>query len=138
MRPVFAVLMLCLAALAAPALGGDAREQPIRDVITQQLEAFRRDDADSAFAIASPKIQEMFGNPSRFMAMVTGAYAAVHRPRTVRFKELIDLGNGRLVQTVLVQGPDGAFMMALYEMVEIDGRWRINGCVLEAAPGKET
>lgn len=138
MRPVFAVVVLCLAALAPPVWAGDAREQPIREVITQQLEAFRRDDADGAFAVASPKIQEMFGDSRRFMAMVTGAYAAVHRPRTVRFKELADLGNGRLVQKVLVQGPDGAFTMALYEMVEIDGRWRINGCVLEAARGEET
>lgn len=138
MRAVLTLLALCMTTFAAPVFGADAREQQIRDVIVQQIEAFRRDDAESAFAIASPKIQEMFGDSRRFMAMVTGSYAAVHRPRTVRFKELVGLGDGKLVQRILLQGPDGAFTMALYEMVEIDGRWRINGCVLDAAPGEET
>jgi hypothetical protein len=105
------------------------REAAIRGVISEQIEAFRRDDAAAAFAIASPMIQQLFGDPVNFMAMVVTGYPQVYRPRSLRFLALSDAG-GRLLQKVLIEGPDGALVVAQYEMIEIDGRWRINGCTL--------
>ena len=40
----------------------------IRAVIHRQIDAFKRDDARSAFALVSPDVQEAFGTPERFLA----------------------------------------------------------------------
>ena len=60
--------------------------QAIRSVIEAQLAAFQADDGETAFGFASPTIQEMFGNPTNFLAMVKAGYMPVYRPREVRFR----------------------------------------------------
>ncbi len=49
----------------------------IHDVIERQLAAFERDDADGAFAFASPGIRRRFGTPETFMDMVRRHYPPV-------------------------------------------------------------
>jgi uncharacterized protein DUF4864 len=122
-----------------PALAGDEALAPsdasaIREVIQSQIDAFRHDDGATAFGYASPMIQEKFGDPGSFMAMVRSGYPQVYRPRTVEFEELSveDLGP---VQNVLVVGPDGIPVMAIYLMQrQPDGSWRINGVYLTRIP----
>jgi Domain of unknown function (DUF4864) len=102
----------------------------IQAIITDQIAAFRRDDGTSAFGLASPMIQSMFQSPETFMEMVRGGYQPVYRPREVTFKDMIDF-RGQPTQTVLVVGPDGVPVMALYQMQrQPDGSWLINGCTL--------
>ena len=125
-------LVILALLLAAPALAQDARDTGIQAAITGQVEAFRRDDAAGAFAFASPLIQEKFGSPGNFLGMVQQGFPQVYRPRTFTFGKLQEI-DGKLVQRVIIQGPDGAIVTAVYEMVEIDGQWRINGCFLLAA-----
>ena len=109
----------------------------IRTVITQQIEAFRHDDGEAAFAFASRSIQEQFGGPDRFLDMVRRAYPAVHRPRAVDFSELLT-GDNTIVQQVELVGPDGQPQTALYEMERGgDGIWRIAGCNLVRSPRVE-
>ena len=44
---------------------------------------------------------------------------------------------GRLVQRVLLQGPDSIAVVALFPMMQMnDGSWRVDGCVLVPAIGK--
>ena len=45
----------------------------------------RRIDVATAFAIASPSIQRMFGTPENFGNMVRGTYPMVWRPAEVTF-----------------------------------------------------
>ena len=102
----------------------------IQAIITDQIAAFRRDDGTSAFGLASPMIQSMFQSPETFMETVRGGYQPVYRPREVTFKDMIDF-RGQPTQTVLVVGPDGVPVMALYQMQrQPDGSWLINGCTL--------
>jgi Domain of unknown function (DUF4864) len=133
---VLAVLMVCLF-LAAPAW---AEETPttlpppdraaIHDVIQNQLDAFRADDAGAAFSYASPNIQGMFGDAGNFMAMVKAGYPPVYRPRATTFGSLVDI-DGRTVQKVRLLGPDGHPAEALYIMQrQQDGTWKIDGCQL--------
>jgi len=129
MRRIISLALLAIAVLASPALPQDMRDSGIRDVINRQIEAFRRDDAAAAFAFASPTIQEMFGTAANFLSMVRQGYPKVYRPRELRFGKL-EAVDGKLLQRVLVTGPDGTLVTAVYEMIEIDGRWRINGCYL--------
>jgi hypothetical protein len=142
MRLLVPVLAACLAALplARPAAAADPAPAPaampaadraaIAEVISRQLDAFRRDDAGGAFAFASPGIRAMTGSPERFMEMVRAGYAPVYRSREARFLDLSRV-EGRLVQRVLLTGADGSLAAALYYMeAQPDGSWRIAGCEL--------
>lgn len=126
-------------ARAAPSDGAPAGEgAAIRGVIESQLEAFRRDDGEGAFAHASPNIRAMFGDAATFLRMVRTGYPPVYRPREVEFRSLA-VEDGRLTQRVLLVGPDGAPVIARYFMErQADGSWRIGGCVLESAPDVTT
>lgn len=125
---------LSLAAPAGPAAAqvSAADEAAIRETIQAQVEAFRRDDGDAAFALASPSIRGLFGTPDHFMEMVRQGYAPVYRPRVFAFREIVTL-HGLPTQKVHVVGPDGRPVTAFYPMSRsADGIWRIEGCYLEA------
>jgi len=120
-------------------VGGAHAQEPtaadrtaIRDVIQQQIEAFRRDDGEAAFGFASPNIRGMFGAPDVFMDMVRSGYRPVYRPKTFAFGALVTL-DGKPTQKVDVIGPDGRPVVAFYVMTQLpDGSWRIDGCYLQA------
>ncbi len=137
------IAALCIGVLVAGGTGSTAlraegqpssvppgEQDEIRQVIRAQIEAFQRDDAPAAFALASPSIQERFGTPDNFLRMVQTSYQAVYRPRHYRFLELTQ-ADEVWVQKVIVIGPDGLAVMALYPMVRMpDGTWRTDGCAL--------
>ena len=109
----------------------------IISVIKSQVAAFRQDDGVAAFSFASPTIRTKFGDASTFLAMVAAHYRPVYRPQQLKFLDLKSV-EGQLVQRVMVVGPEGEFVLAMYSMVRIDGRWRINGCFLVRPPGQRT
>ena len=126
------LLSVALAALTlwiAPLSAQQSRDAAIQVVITQQLDAFKGNDGAGAFKHASPMIQGMFRDPGTFLGMVQTGYPQIYRSRSAKFLKL-GVVDGRLVQTVLIEGADGTFVTAAYEMVELDGVWRINGCIL--------
>lgn len=131
---LLAVLMLPNPAGAEPDAAAMAAMQ---SVIRQQVAAFARDDSDTAFSFASPTIQAKFGDADTFLSMVAASYRPVYRPRKLTFLEVREV-DGKPVQRVLVEGPDGELVMALYPMILIDGQWRIDGCYLVRAPGQGT
>ena len=115
----------------------DADRQAIRAVIERQLQAFLRDDGSAAFSYATPSIQGIFQTPDNFMSMVKNGYQPVYRPQAVTFRDIIDL-HGAPAQRVLVVGPDGVPVIAVYPMQRMpDGSWLINGCYLLAYPRDE-
>ncbi|MEQ9638807.1 MAG: DUF4864 domain-containing protein [Alphaproteobacteria bacterium] len=122
--------------MAADDLPTQADQAAIRGVIEGQIEAFRRDDGAAAFGYAAPMIQSMFGDPDNFMRMVRTGYPQVYRPRSFEFRDMRMVGD-RLIQSVLVIGPKGVPVLALYEMKQQpDGTWRIAGCTLAALSDK--
>ena len=129
--PAFARVLgvVVLLAWAPGSLAQSATETAIREVVTRQLDAMKRGDAAVAFAVASPAIQTMFGDAANFMSMVEKGYPQIYRPRNHRFHEL-DEAEGKLVRCVLVES-DSGIAVARYQMIEIDGAWRINGCAVE-------
>ncbi|MEE3051441.1 MAG: DUF4864 domain-containing protein [Pseudomonadota bacterium] len=137
------IILITLLLLPMTAVGEDvvkpdaAVQAEIISVIEGQISAFRRDDAVAAFSFASPTIRAQFGDASTFLAMVAALYRPVYRPRQLEFLDLKSV-DGQWVQRVLVMGPQGEFVMALYPMVRVDGRWRINGCFLVRPPGQGT
>ena len=108
----------------------------IRTVIEQQIQAFRQDDAATAFSFASPAIQSQFGSAERFMEMVKSSYIAVYRPRSVMF-EGITVIEGNLSQQVILLDPDGGLVNAYYLMErQSDQSWRISGCMVMPLEGQ--
>jgi hypothetical protein len=102
----------------------------MRAVIGQQIEAFRHDDEIGAYALASPHIQQMFGSPDNFMAMVKRGYMPVYRPQSVTFGAA-GSEDGAPTQEVDLIGPDGRSAHAHYTLQQQpDGSWRIDGCAL--------
>jgi hypothetical protein len=129
----FLLLALCLGnSVAAQDTLSDADRAAIRDVIGRQVEAFGRDDGETAFGFASPTIRRMFGSAEIFMDMVRQGYQPVYRPRAFDFREIVSL-HGQPAQKVYVIGPDGRPVTAIYPMRQLpDGTWRIDGCFLQA------
>jgi len=77
-RTLITALLLLLAGPVWAQSAVTADDQAaIRGVVTRQIEAFKRDDGEAAFAFASPHIQEQFGDPGRFLDVVRRAYPAV-------------------------------------------------------------
>ena len=128
MRFVLALLFGLIAGHAQAETPED--RSAIQSVITQQLEAFKNNDAEAAYALAAPMIQQMFGNATNFLGMVAHGYPPVYRPRQTSFGTL-GLEDDRLIQRVEIVGPDGRNWLALYTMEkQSDGSWKINGCQL--------
>ncbi len=125
-RRIAAAIVAVGLALAPAGLRSEPVGDAVQSVIGRQIEAFLSDDFDTAFNFASPAIQGLFGNPDRFGEMVRNGYPMVWRPADVRYGAL-NLADGRRYQTVIVRDGNGRTHYLEYEMIEIDGAWRING-----------
>jgi hypothetical protein len=137
MTKLLSVLTLILGiGFAAAADLGPVDQEAIRTAIEGQMEAFKRDDGAAAFAYASPRIQAIFKDPETFLGMVREDYEPVYRSKVVSFRDLETI-EGNLIQPVLVVGPSGVPVTALYIMErQQDGEWRIGGCILVPEPDK--
>ena len=101
-----------------------------RAIVERQFEAFARDDAEAAYALADPTIKQKFVDADRFMAMVRESYAPVYRHRSVEFGDFAELGDEASLQATLVDS-DNVEWTALYSFRrEENGDWLISGCVL--------
>jgi len=122
------VLPLPSAASEGQVTGADVAE--IRAVIHRQIDAFRRDDAHSAFALVSPAVQQAYGTPERFLDVMRMSYRAVYRPSSVSFLDLVVMG-AEVVQQIQVTDRSGSVWVAYYAMQrQKDGSWRTHGCHL--------
>ncbi|MBZ9604715.1 DUF4864 domain-containing protein [Phyllobacterium chamaecytisi] len=130
-----AVGALLLFAVPAIAFSDEAVETA-QSVIKQQIEAFLKNDASTAFSFASPEIQGKFLNESLFFEMVKRAYQPVYRPGNFAFGRNKIAGD-QVIQEVLITGPDGKDWTAIYQLVkQPDGTYKINGVqIVQSAPG---
>lgn len=129
--PLLAIATVVFLPFSAVAQGlSDDDRVTIRTMITDQIAAFRSDDAALAYGFAAPGIKRLFPTPERFIEMVRRQYRPVYRPRSVTFGEMIETPDG-VLQKVFLTGPDGKGWVAGY-LVERqdDGSWRISGCTL--------
>lgn len=132
-RFVMVIAMVWAASAAMKAQGATLSESDaaqVQRVILAQIAAFEQDDADSAFATATPAVREAIGNPGRFLAMVRGAYPMVYRPHTVRFHKPED-DAGTVLQLVEITDADAKSWLAVFALEkQPDASWRISGCLV--------
>lgn len=123
-------LILALILTMAPVLATGQERLPanpdIESTIQSQLDAFSTGNVFTAWTFASPTIQQMFQHPMYFGAMVERGYPMVWQPGETTYLGLREEGD-RLVQQVQILDPTGRGHLLDYEMVQIDGRWRIAG-----------
>ena len=122
-------VLLALSLSAGLASGAFAQSAEIEANISAQIQAFKADDFATAFTFASPNIQRMFGDPDNFGVMVRRGYPMVWRPAEVRFLELREVA-GTLWQKVMITDGDGRVHLLDYQMIQQEGRWKINGVQL--------
>ena len=125
------IILTCLFTFFAMAAVAD---EP-RDIISQQIEAFKKDDFAAAFEYASPFIQEQFGNAQTFGVMVQQGYPMVHRPQNYAFRDPVNQ-NGQIIQDVLIQDQMGKLYELRYALIETPMGLRINGVFF--VPASET
>ena len=124
-RPIiFAMLMVMI----WPNIAFSEDQDTIRGVISGQIEAFKQDDAKSAYAFAAPIIQQLFPDEDIFISMVKKGYPQVYRPKTYQFGTLERMDNA-MAQTVILTDAEGRQWRALYTLErQSDGQWKISGC----------
>jgi hypothetical protein len=119
-----ALLSLCAIAWSqADRSNAKAAAEPV----VKQLEAFRRDDFDTAFTFASGMIQGQFDRQA-FETMVRRGYPEIARSTFAAVTKTELQSPGLAYVTVKVRGANGQAIEAMYEMIWEDG-WRINGVV---------
>ncbi|WP_282169750.1 DUF4864 domain-containing protein [Ruegeria atlantica] len=122
-------LLLAVSLSAGLASGAFAQNAEIEANIAAQIQAFKADDFVRAFTFASPNIQNFFGTPENFGAMVRNGYPMVWRPADVRFLELREVA-GALWQKVMITDSNGQVHVLDYQMVQQENGWKINGVQL--------
>ena len=130
-------LLFALVAWGALALSGQAQDATqrigVEATIQLQMDAFNDQDPATAFQYASPFIQNMFGTAENFGMMVQKSYPMVWNNADVAFFEQRPEG-GMLLQRVRVRDRTGGEYWFAYQMVQVEGQWRINGVFPLKAP----
>ena len=126
----FFALALGFALLAAPVRAEESLPPEARALIQQQLDAFAHDDANAAYALASPGIKALFPDAQAFMSMVKTSYPPIYRHRSVEFGPAAEQGD-QVEQAVTIVDDDNEVWNAVYMLArEPDGKWVTTGCVL--------
>lgn len=133
-----AFVMTC-ALVIGPVWGQEAEAPDVsswQSVITGQIEAFRRGDAETALGFAGTAFRLRYRDPLQFYAAVQmSGYGPIVDSRSHSFGDYQYVDGRSVVQVVKLQGPNHGLYQALYQLaVEPDG-WRVQGVVLRKQAG---
>jgi len=129
------LLIVCWIGLVAPSHAEDD-VAAAQAVISSQVEAIGRDDAETAYSFATPGIHDMIADAQAFLGMVREHYAPIYRHKGFRFGEA-GVSDDTIAQEVHIIDADGVPWEALYTLErQPDGSIKISGCVLMKAPGE--
>lgn len=131
-RWLLAPLLLVVAATAH----AHSDENAAADPVLRQLEAFRRNDYDTAYTFASAEIHRLFDRAA-FERMVKSGYPEIADSVRAHVARAERTPDGHVYLLVKIRGANGQQVEALYDMVREAGAWRINGVVAKPDPGEE-
>lgn len=121
-------LLLAAVAVAPAAAQTDVEIAEATAVVMQQLDAFRRNDFDTAYRFASETIHRIFDRQS-FERMVTGGYPEIARSTSAHVASARLGADGALYLVMKISGANGNVIEAVYELVREGGSFRINGVI---------
>ena len=101
-------------------------KEDVQATLSLQLEAFLKDDFDTAFTFASPSIRSMFQTPQNFGQMVQRGYPMVWRPQKFNFLEHRQDPTGR-TQDIQIIDQSGTAHYLRYFLIDTTKGWKISG-----------
>jgi hypothetical protein len=105
-----------------------------RAVVADQLNAFERDDAASAFRLTAPQVREKFSSPIEFIEAIKANYGPIYRHRSVDFGPAARQDD-KIGMVVTIVAEDNEVWSALFVLSkQRDGQWRTSACLLAKAP----
>jgi len=130
---LFSVVLMGGMLLAEPPEAAASRSLStpmVQQVVRQQLAAFAKQDAKSAFALADPDLRTQFGDAEAFLATVREQYPMLMQASSVLF--LKPETDGTIaVQKVRISDEGGSAWSLTYLLNrQQDDQWRISGCVV--------
>ena len=126
-------LVIVAGAAVAPAQTEDAAIRAATDLVMRQLEAFRRDDFEAAYALASREIRKIFDRGA-FERMVRNGYPEIAQSAAAEVEASRQTGDGQVYLRLRIRGANGRSVEAVYEMVREGREWKVNGVIARAAP----
>lgn len=138
MRQRSAPLLLFLVAMALLAPAGHAQpdEKTAAELVLRQLDAFRRNDYDTAYTFASAQIRGLFDRQA-FERMVKAGYPEIADSVRAHVAGRRLAPDGTVYLVVKIRGANGQQIEALYEMVREAGGFKINGVAARPDPGED-
>ena len=132
----FIVSALLFVFLLAPASAETADQSAFQAVISGQLEAFKKDDGQTAYSFAAPIVKGIFPSAEIFMGMVKRGYEPIYKNTKYVFGDLATDSLGRPAQHVIITATNGKRYEAVYAMQQQpDGSWKIAGVQMVEIPG---
>ena len=124
-----ALLVALLLLFTAPPSMAEDNIETTKGIIERQIDAFLKDDAETAYSFAAPGIKAMYPDKNVFFAMVKKSYEPVYHPGNYAFGRSRSIDDGALIyHEVLISGRDGKDWTAIYQIMrQPDGSYRING-----------
>ena len=131
----FLVSILLFVFLLAPAKAENPDRSAFQAVISGQLEAFKKDDGQTAYSFAAPIVKGIFPDAEIFMTMVKRGYEPIYKNTKYVFSDLTTDTLGRPAQHVIITATNGKRYEAVYAMQkQPDGSWKIAGVQMLEIP----
>jgi hypothetical protein len=104
---------------------------PWQDVITGQIEAFRKGDGKTALGYAGAAFQKTFADPDTFMISIAASgYGPIFTSVSHSFGRFTQPDANSVVQVVELIGPRQESYEAIYALGKEAGGWRVEGVEL--------
>jgi hypothetical protein len=105
----------------------------VRTVIERQIEALRRDDAQTAFAFVAPRLKQRFVDSGSYMRVIREQFAAILTAKAFSFGDMRETSYGT-AQVVSLSDPNGEPWLAFFLMDRDASEWRVANVVLVRLP----
>ena len=132
--PLLAVLLAL--AVATPAARAQTDAKAAAEPVMRQLEAFRRNDYETAYSFASAQIHQLFDRAA-FEHMVKSGYPEIADSVRAHVIASQPGPDGHVYLVIKIRGANGQHVEAMYDMVSEGGSWKVNGVVAKPDPGEE-
>jgi|SRR5579863_1434713 hypothetical protein len=121
-------------ALVTP--GTFAGEPPLPDaraVVADQLNAFEREDASTAWGLAAPTMRAKFGSAANFIGVVKARYGPIYSHRSVEFGPAVQQGDEVGLAVTIVDNQNEVWSALFLLARQRDGAWKMADCLLAKA-----
>ena len=130
MKLIINIFLFCLVSGSLYAFEEDKKTFELtKEIITQQIEAFKIEDAEKAYSFAAPYIKLRFDNSDVFMKMVKENYEPVSNPKDFYFLKS-KIVNGEIYHQVQLISQSNKIYIATYSLTLTGNDWKISGCAL--------